>query len=82
MDLNKFVIGVLGGALLGTLAVAYGREQKLKNDNLVLRTKWQLATEEFNIAYQMLTKEEQEIVYAKWAANEAYLKTLFPTLDV
>lgn len=80
--MNKFIIGVLGGALLGTITVAYGRESKLKHDNEVLRTKWALTSEEFNIAYQMLTHDEKAQVYAVWQANEAYLKTLFPSLDV
>lgn len=80
--MQKFIIGVLGGALIGVAVTAYGREKKLKHDNEVLRTKWNLTSEEFNMAYQLLTQEEKERVYAVWEANEAYLKTLFPSLDV
>lgn len=82
MDLNKFAIGLLGGALLGISVVAYGRIKALEGDNEILRTKWKMHEEELNMAFQLLTEEDKRAVYAKFAANHEFLKTLFPNLDV
>lgn len=79
--MKQRIAGYVAIALAIGLSVAVKKNMELREKLVMVDTKFKLTVEEFNMAFKLLTTEEQKLVYKKFLANDAYLNALFPSTD-